>query len=183
MYEVEMKYFLGNNVEPIIEIINKYKWFKIDEIYQKDKYYTSKYKDFIESEECLRIRTTNSYVELTWKPPTSKEMNEKGQYWKEELDIDIKSIHEKVEKLLLVLDFIEYVEVEKRRLKFRINDFSIICLDKIEGLGWFIEIETMHDDENYALEQNETYANKLMLKTEDKVNIPYRDLVKKNGFA
>ncbi len=176
--EVEIKYYLGKDIKDLLWLISNFNWLQIGEEYQEDIYYTSKYKDFISSEECLRIRETKDKCELTWKPPTSLEMLEKKQVWKEEIDLDIKGQKEIIMSLLYNLDFIEYVTVKKSRIKYDIDDSTNISLDFIESLGWFLEIETITDNDLEGTEKNNNIASILKVERNMVVNVPYRDMVK-----
>ena len=175
--EVEIKFFIGDSAQEIIKKITSNSWQSIEQINQTDTYYTSKYKDFIKSEECLRIREENSKIELTWKPPTNSLMTIEKQYWKEELNIQIFDGKTKIQRLLEVLDFIEYTTVCKERTTFKVDNETVVCVDYIKGVGYFVEIETFSDDELNSKSKNIRIANLLDLDASKIVNIPYRDIV------
>lgn len=179
MHEVEAKYYIGNDVRALSDQIARLGWIEDKRSSQDDIYYTSRHKDLIASEECLRIRSTGSYDELTWKPPTTGAMKEEGQYWKEELNIDISDKVSAFRDLLKRLDFVEIVTVHKSRTEYRVDDTTSVALDYIDRLGWFVEIETFSDPElaATALQKNDSIAAALGLATHNKVTIPYRDLV------
>ena len=175
--EVEIKFFIGHSAQEIIEKIGTNNWQSIEQINQTDTYYISKYKDFIKSEECLRIREENNKIELTWKPPTNSLMTIEKQYWKEELNIQIVDSKTKIQRLLEVLDFKEYIVVCKKRTTFKVDDETVICLDYIKDVGYFIEIETFSDDDLNSKNKNIKIADMLDLDASKIVNIPYRDIV------
>lgn len=176
--EIEMKLFVGQSVEHIHELAKKNNWQQGAEEWQEDIYYTSAFRDFIVTEECLRIRETNNYCELTWKPPTTEKMLSERQFWKQEIDLNITSQKEIAKELLMRLDFIEYVTVKKRRLNFFIDKITNFSLDHIDTLGWFIEIETLSSDEESGVIKNAEIAALFGLDPESVINVPYRDLVK-----
>lgn len=180
--EIEVKYYLGDNVSELRHIVAQ-RWQRIGVQEQSDTYYTSKYKDFIATEECLRIRCTDAYEELTWKPPSSVAMKKEGQYWKEELNVKITGQSATIRKMLEKLDFIEYVTVLKRREIFKIDSDSIVALDHIEGLGWFVEIETLfHSDrDEEGVNRNYKIAEDLGIRQCPQIDEPYRDLVKRGS--
>jgi len=49
-------------------------------------------------------------------------------------------------KMLRAMGLEKIVKISKKREEFRLNNFGI-CLDRIEGLGDFIELELISDDE------------------------------------
>lgn len=178
--EIEIKYYLGQSKDQIVRKINSNKFEFVNQKTQIDTYYTSKYKDFIISEECLRIREYENKIELTWKPPTTDKMAIEKQYWKEELNIQIIDSKEKIMRLLMVLDFIEYVTVDKNRTNYRFDDETTISIDFIKNVGYFLEIETLSHNEIESLSKNITIANSLQLDESSIVNLPYRDIVRNN---
>lgn len=52
---------------------------------------------------------------------------------------------ESMHKILLAFGFEEAVTVKKQRLTFVPNDRFVICLDDVEGLGTFVEVEALRD--------------------------------------
>src|ERR1700676_3378055 len=86
--EIELKLYV-REVDELLSRIQKLGWKQVGQEDQQDTYYTSRYKDFIKTEECLRIRSTPVEEQLTWKPPTTNGMRAQKQYWKQEVNIDI----------------------------------------------------------------------------------------------
>lgn len=178
MLEVELKVFAGEDVKGTLSRIKALGWEAAGVSQQSDTYYTSKHKDFIASEECLRIRVSETRSELTWKPPTSDAMRKARQYWKEEVDLDLEGQVDLMRTLLSRLEFDEYVTVEKHRTIFRVDDQSMVCVDHIAGLGWFVEVETFAETPEGAIERNIALLKDLKLDDAKRINMPYRDLVK-----
>lgn len=145
---------------------------------EKDIYYTNKYKDFIETKECLRIRQIDNNCVLTWKPPTDPVMANSGQFWKEEVDIFLGDQVEKTRLLLNKLDFVEYSVVDKERLVFEIDSQTKILLDEIRGVGCFVEIETLSKDVEAAKSRNMELFKSFGMETTCIETRPYRDIVK-----
>ena len=54
---------------------------------------------------------------------------------------------EQMHQILLLMGWKAAVSVIKKRKKGKLGEYEI-CLDKVEGLGSFIELEKMTDDEN-----------------------------------
>lgn len=149
---------------------------------ESDVYFNAPHRDFIKTKECLRIRERDNYLELTYKGPTTKLMNNKKQFWKSEINLPLISSKEEVENLLKSLDFKKISEVIKNREKFILGRQEI-SIDKVKNVGWFLEIESIVADEKErqkALNENITLLNKLGLDKKNIINEPYRDLVLKS---
>jgi predicted adenylyl cyclase CyaB len=153
----------------------------IGEVRQKDVYFTNRHKDFIENEECLRLRQEDGSVTLTWKPPSSDEMKAAPDFWKREIDLDLAEQLEVARDLLHALDFLEYVTVEKVRSVF-INEGGVeVALDSVAHVGDFVEIEVKSAEVDRGRELIRQIAVKLGLSDSWLSTTPYRDLVKASG--
>jgi adenylate cyclase class 2 len=102
-----------------------------DKIFGAAKFLDSEHK-IIEGGIVARIREANGKSALEFK----EILREKGGI---ELNCPIASI-EIGEKMLKKLDFEESFTIKKNRETYSYNDFKI-CLDKVEQLGSFVEIE------------------------------------------
>lgn len=179
--EIEVRYTIDkDSLDSIIDNINNLNFYKINSIQQEDIYYTSKYVDFIESEECLRIRTTDDKSEITWKPPSNSKMKRSDFFWKEEVDLAINNQREQARKLFRRLKFIEYCIVKKDRAIYVRNDGVEISLDYINSLGYFIEIEVKSSELDIAKKNISSIVEGLGLESSSLCKIPYRDLVVKS---
>ncbi|MBI2003354.1 MAG: class IV adenylate cyclase [Candidatus Aenigmarchaeota archaeon] len=176
--EIEMKLYVGADASSLMAKLAELGWKQTEREDQEDIYYTSKHNDFIKTEECLRVRITPTFEQVTWKPPTSRAMRERGQYWKQEINVDITGQSDKIRLMLRQLDFVEYVAVKKHRLVFRADLDSIVALDMVEPLGWFVEIETFAYSPTDGTRKNDEIAHLLGIHECPQINIPYRDLVK-----
>jgi len=148
-----------------------------------DIYFTSLFRDFIKTRECLRIREKNNkLLELTYKGKTTKLMKKEKQFWKTEINIPIKYSSKKdILIFLKLLDFKIVAKVIKDREKFILNNQEI-TIDKIKGVGWFLEIENTaknNEEEKEAIKENLDLLVKLKLSKAKIVEEPYRDLVMK----
>ena len=148
---------------------------------QTDVYFTSKHKDFIASEECLRIRTVDGESIITWKPPSDDEMRASDHFWKEEVDVPVGGHQQEAQRLLERLDFRPVVTVEKVRAVYRISEFQSASIDVVARAGTFIEIETISSDRESALESNRALAKMLGISGFPVSKTPYRDLVIRDG--
>ena len=150
-----------------------------EKIKEGDSYFTAPHRDFIKTKECLRIRERDDYLELTYKGPTTKSMDNKKQFWKSEINIPVHSSKKETEMLLKSLNFTKVVEVSKKREKFVLGKQEI-TLDDVENLGWFLEIEntiTNKEKRQKALDENIALLKKLGLDEKNIITEPYRDLV------
>jgi adenylate cyclase, class 2 len=152
-----------------------------EKIKESDSYFTAPHRDFIKTKECLRIRERDDYLELTYKGPTTKSMDNKKQFWKSEINIPLHSSRKEAEMLLESLNFTKVVEVNKKREKFVLGRQEI-SLDDVENLGWFLEIEntiTNGKEIQKALNENIALFKKLGLDEKNIITETYRDLVSK----
>lgn len=141
-----------------------------------DIYYTSRYRDLIGPEECVRIRYSDSIQELTWKPPTTAVMRDERQTWKEELNVPIGGRVDDWRKMMDKLDLVEYVVVEKDRTHLVYDNETNIMIDRVKNVGSFVEIETNSADYGHATKKNRSVMIELGLNEMSIVNVPYRDL-------
>jgi len=111
---------------------------QIDKIFGAAKFLDSKHK-IIEGGIVARIREVNGQRTLEFKEIS----REKGGL---ELSSEVPSI-ELAEKLLQKLDFEQAFTIKKARDSYSWQDFTI-CLDKVEQLGNFIEVEKIIESEN-----------------------------------
>ena len=182
MFEVEAKFVVDS-----FAIIEQQYEFE-DPVLEKDVYYQHPSRDFLNSDEWLRLRTTirqNNATDLfvvTYKG--AKLITESGIKTRQE--IEFKASNEIVE-LLKILGFKKFVRVEKYRRKSKssygviecndlCNDLNVmITLDDVVGLGKYVEIEVLVEDFNeklLAINVIETISMKLGL-----------DKYEKRGYA
>ena len=180
MFEVELRYSLRSlEVPEICQRLTELAFVHHADLIQRDIYYTSRYKDMIESEECLRIRTVDGESEITWKPPSTREMQCADAFWKREIDLPVGRHGPVAEELLEMLDFVQYCIVEKkRRLFIRFADQVEAAVDDVTGCGFFIELEKKSSEVEEAQMCLDELAKRLQLKKSSISKTPYRDIVK-----
>ena len=99
-------------------------------------------RDFMDSYEgciSIRIRNEDGKAKFTLKQQKSNEMD--NLEYETEVK-DPKAIHQ----ILLTLGWKPEVEVKKIRKKGKLGEYEV-CLDRVEQLGDFIELEKMTDDD------------------------------------
>ena len=90
-----------------------------------------------------------------------------------EHEVEIRS-KEEMEKILSLMGFKEAVRINKKRVITH-HDGCEICLDEVEGLGSFIEMEKLTEDGDAEAIQEDlfTFFQSLGIKKEDRVMVGY----------
>lgn len=107
---------------------------------QNDSYYNAPHRDFAETDEALRLREQSGRVYMTYK---GKKLDSKSKTRKE-VEVEVAD-REKMEDILLSLGFKKTLQVHKKRDIYHLKGAEI-CVDRVEGLGDFVELETMATD-------------------------------------
>ncbi len=147
MLEIEIK--APGNLDEVKEKLRNLDAKRIGQKTQKDIYYQAPHRDFIETDEALRIRQENGEIYLTYKGPKIDDETKTRR----EIEIELKSL-DKMDSILESLGFKKSMGVEKQRQLYSIEEYKI-ALDNVEGLGEFIEIETMTDTKDGYEEKKE----------------------------
>ena len=101
---------------------------------QSDIYFAAPYRNFAETDEALRIRSLGGQSVLTYKGPKLDKVS------KTRVEIETPVDGTAVSKIFQALGFLEAGAVRKKREIFREGEI-IVCLDAVEGLGEFLEVE------------------------------------------
>ena len=141
MIEVEVKAKI-NGFEEMEERLEKLGAVKSKREFQEDIYFKSPIVDFAQSDEALRIRTTDTDVFITYKGP---KLNDKAKTRKE-VEMKIESAS-KAKDIFEEIGFTEARTVRKNRQYYTFKNFEI-SLDDVEGLDPYMEIEISLDDNN-----------------------------------
>lgn len=111
----------------------------VGELRQCDEYFAHPSRDFARSDEALRLRQTGAELRITYKgakldPPRKT---------REEIEFPLGTDRETAARLLERLGFRSVARVEKLRREHRLADppATLVCLDEVDGLGSFCEIE------------------------------------------
>ena len=137
--EVEVK-IKAYNLEILEEVLIDKGAIIIDITVQRDHYFNHPSKDFQETDEALRIREDGELVYLTYKGP---KLDKKSKSRIEE-NVEVKN-YDVVKKILTHLGFKKVLTVTKDRRTYQMRGFTI-CLDTVESLGTFVEIEKEIDN-------------------------------------
>ena len=104
---------------------------------QVDTYYNHPERDFAKTDEALRIRKEKDRNSLTYKGPKVDKLSKT----REEIQFSMED-PEAAGKVLVKLGFSEVGVVKKHRKKFKLGELKI-SLDRVEGLGDFVEVEAL----------------------------------------
>ena len=140
MIEVEVK--VKADHEKVLSILKKIGAIKVKVEEQSDTYFAAPHRDFAKTDEVLRIRALEGQNILTYKGPKLDRVSKT----REELETPVEGISAK--KVLIALGFSEAGIVSKRREVFEVGEI-IVCLDAVENLGQFLEVEIITKNEKH----------------------------------
>lgn len=173
MTEVEVKAKVSNFTE-IQSRLTKLGCTFSEPSIQKDRIYLPngiEFPDKTKGTLFARIRNSNGKYIFTLK----KQLDTEFENIEHELVIDSP---EQANEMLKLLDFHEVLSVSKKRIKCKYEDMTI-CLDEIEGLGSFVEVEKMTAENDTARIKNELFKflETLGVKKEDQIFKGYAILI------
>ena len=116
------------------------------EAVEEDTYYSHPGRDFSRTDEALRIRRAGKWADLTYKGPKLDKMSKS----REEivLPLDGPDMARKADAMLRRLGFGNVANVRKRRRVYVLGKFEI-CVDRVVGLGDFVEVEASSPKKGY----------------------------------
>jgi adenylate cyclase class 2 len=120
----------------------------------------------------IRIRKENGKNKLTLKQKKQNIVESK------EIEFEVSDL-KKAKDFILTLGYKEHVIVKKTRIKTSYKDYEI-CIDDVEKLGTFIEVEVMTDEEEKALHYEKEMMNfikSLGISTIEKIDKRYDTLI------
>ena len=129
--EVEVKFRYRDGVEEKLREIAEL----IIEKFEHDFYFNHPCRDFKKTDEAVRIRRDVEGVTITYNGPKVDSETKS----REEVKVKVDSF-ENAAELLKKLGFKPVEEVKKTRKIYRVGD-AIVCVDEVEGVGRFVEIE------------------------------------------
>ena len=151
MIEVEVKAKI-NSFKQMEDKLDELGAVKSKEEFQEDIYFASPIVDFGQTDEALRIRTTNNNTFITYKGP---KLNDKAKTRKE-VEMTIENA-DKAKDIFEEVGFKAARVVRKNRQYYTYRNFEI-SLDDVEGLPPYMEIEiALDDDEDYSNAQDKIF--------------------------
>ena len=134
--EIEVKAYAENLVKIKEMLLGMGAWV-LWEGEQVDTYFNHPARDFAATDEALRVREVKSRTAVTYKGPKLDTQSKT----REEIEVQItdgSALKEMLEKL----GFTEAGVVRKHRIKLALDECEF-CLDSVENLGEFVEIEVV----------------------------------------
>lgn len=137
---------------------------------QADTYFDHPERSFADTDEALRVREIDGDATLTYKGPKLDETTKT----REEIDLGVAD-REDARSILEALDFTPSGTVVKERESYQLGALTV-TLDRVEGLGGFVEIEqVVQDDVDEARQAILDLADELGL--EDRERRSYLELL------
>jgi len=167
--EVEIK-FKVDNPEYIKKIVEEIADFIVEKD-EVDLYFNHPCRDFFQTDEALRIRKDREGVTLTYK---GKKVDFETKT-REELKVKVEDFG-RMKRVLEKLGFSIAGEVRKTRRIYRMDDV-ILCLDWIEELGSFVEIEIETEKVDEGKRKIFEIAETLGLKREKSIRKSYLEMI------
>ena len=133
--EIEVKAYAAN-LAMVEERLKEMGAVFIGEVCEKDAYFNHPNRNFAETDEALRVRVADKQSFLTYK---ERKIDAKSKT-REEIEVALGDA-DSAKLLLMRLGFKPVAEVRKIRKRYKVGEFEI-CLDDVEGVGTFVEVET-----------------------------------------
>ena len=139
LLEIEIKAYC-NDFTSLVERIKTLGGISERELEQEDRYYNHPSRDFVKTDEALRVRSDVSGSVITYKGPKLSTVAKTRR----EVETGIEDLS-KMGEILILLGFRESGVVRKKREVYSLGDVEI-CIDHVEGLGFFVELEKIASD-------------------------------------
>ncbi len=152
MIEFEVKYKV-NNIERIEQRLKELNAEYLGDEYEEDYYFQHPCRDFMKTDEALRVRKTENKVELTYKGPKLS----KRTKTRVEINVIVDSL-QSILRLLEKLGFKKIFVVKKNRRKYKVSNEIEVSLDSVEGLGTFVEIEIARKEGEIKQVESELFS-------------------------
>lgn len=174
MYEVEVKLRISGG-DAVRRALRELGASPLKEGTERDTYFRSNMADFSKTDEALRLRREDYGVTrwiLAYKGPRLGGLSKSRL----EIEAEVRDPGELME-ILQKLGFTRLMDIRKERSIFQLRPF-IISLDKVEGLGDFVEIERKAEDAGTTLDSEiDEVLRKLNLNRSQLVPLTYLELL------
>jgi adenylate cyclase class 2 len=147
MYEVELKFPL-DDTRLVLDQLAELGAAPGEAVEQSDLYFRHPARDFGQTDEALRIRRSGDQNRVTYKGPrvdTRAKTRREVEVAFEQGEAAAESLRE----LLTAVGFREFATVEKVRTAYQLlweKRKVVLALDRVDGLGTFLEIETIAEE-------------------------------------
>ena len=177
MLEAELKASLGDlAAEELADRAAALGFLPVEQVQETDVYFNGTERDFRRTDEALRLRSVRRLPDGPWEslitykgPKLDRVSNARTEY---ETGV---SDGGTAQKLLEALGYRPLAEVDKVRRTYRLDQVTL-CLDQVQGLGGFLELELLVPGE----EQREAAVERLLALLEE-LGIP-RDQLSRRSY-
>lgn len=177
MLEAELKASLGDlAAEELADRAAALGFLPVEQVQETDVYFNGTERDFRRTDEALRLRSVRRLPDGPWEslitykgPKLDRVSNARTEY---ETGV---SDGGTAQKLLEALGYRPLAEVNKVRRTYRLDQVTL-CLDQVQGLGGFLELELLVPGE----EQREAAVERLLALLEE-LGIP-RDQLSRRSY-
>ncbi|WP_109523697.1 MULTISPECIES: class IV adenylate cyclase [Nocardia] len=185
LFEVERKRELTDTAA-LLAKLSEMGYRKTGHLNEVDTYFSRPDVDYMETVECLRVRSRDDFAEVTYKPPTNAQnRSSAGIIVKPETNVALAGVDqaEAANQLMAAIGMRELARVEKFRATFVNPDLArtTITIDVIAGVGTYVETEILAHDADSAGAQIGHIEAELGISELPIVTSPYRDLVMSNS--
>ncbi|WP_116245445.1 class IV adenylate cyclase [Nocardiopsis sp. FIRDI 009] len=182
LVEVERKRALTGPVDKVRRRLVELGYRECSAVTEVDTYYSRPDVDFMETVECLRVRSRDGFAEITYKPASSASTHSPdGVIAKRETNVVLSDTDQarQAEQLLEAVGMVFLAQVEKFRTSFRNPAYPglTVALDVVTGVGVFLETEIISDDGQGATTLLDEVEDQIGVASCPVVSFPYRDLV------
>ena len=125
---------------------------RVSEEEERDTYFGHPCRDFANTDEALRVRIAGGRIILTYKGP---KLDKKSKS-REEIIVELGGAQEAF-LMLTRLGFRKAADVVKRRRVYKLGRCEV-CLDRVRGIGAFVEIEAQVPKKGYERARTEVLA-------------------------
>lgn len=112
----------------------------LEDLDQVDQYFAHPGRDFGRTDEALRLRKENDRTVITYKGPKL----DRDTKLREEIELSVEDL-ERMSLILRRLGFRPVITIAKKRTVYELQGMHF-CLDRLAGLGDFVEMEWQGDD-------------------------------------
>ena len=155
-----------------------------DLVKESDIYYTSDFHDFMKRDEALRIRQSENLTQISSRSILTYKgaKLDKVSMTRQELETVVES-PENMQAILQALGYEPLFPVRKLRQYYHKGRITA-CVDQVEGLGSFLELEILVEDESLreeALKKIETILDDLDLSLAESTTLSYLCMLQKKS--
>ncbi|MDW8243994.1 MAG: pantoate--beta-alanine ligase [Thermogemmata sp.] len=178
MLEVEVRYRVAD-FEAVRHRLAEWGVGEAEEMWEADLYFNAPHKDFRTTDEALRLRRTGSSNRLTYKGPRRPGLTKT----RPEIEVPLGAGDQAAtlaEQFLLALGFRPVATVRKHRWIHRLHRHGFpmaICLDEVDKVGTFVELEILAEETQYDAAQAALLHTAAELNLHDKELRSYLQMV------